>query len=76
MVSGFVAGWMLVTGVLVITKMEVAPMSAIACVLTNTSALGMPCRSAEAMLFTRDLFDVTTVALSLTFTLGLPGSKA
>ena len=64
-------------GVPVITKMDVALVSAMACVLANANALGMPCqRSAEAMSFTLDLFDVTTVASLLLFILVLLGSKS
>jgi hypothetical protein len=55
MVSGSIAEWMLVMGVPVITKMDVAPVSAMACVLANASTLGMPFRSAEAMSVARDL---------------------
>jgi len=58
-------------------KIDVPPMSAMACVSANASTLGTPCRNrAEAMFLARDLFDVITVASSLLFTLVLLGSEA
>jgi hypothetical protein len=62
-------------GVPAITKIDVAPVSAMACVSANVSALGTPCQRAEAMLWAealllaREVFDVITVAPSLLFTL-------
>ena len=50
MVRGSVAGRMFVMGVPAITKIDVAPVSAMACVPENASVLGTPCRRAEAML--------------------------
>ena len=79
---GSVAGWMFFMGVPAITKIDVAPVSAMACVSANASVLGTPCRRAEAMLraeatfLSREVFDVTTVASSLSFTLNVMGSKA
>ena len=55
MVSGSIAKWMLVMRVPAITKMDVAPVSAMACVSANASTSGMPFRSAEAMSVVRDL---------------------
>jgi hypothetical protein len=46
------------------------------CVLANANPLGIPCRIMEAMSFTLDFFDMTTVASSLLFSLVLLGSKA
>ena len=63
-------------GVPAITKIDVAPVSLMACVSENASTLGTPCRRAEAMFLARDLFDVITVASSLLFTLVLLGSEA
>ena len=83
MVSGSVAGRMFFMGVPAITKIDVAPVSAMACVSENASVLGTPCRRAEAMLraeatfLFRDVFDVMTVASSLSCTtLHCMGSKA
>ena len=79
---GSVVGRMFFMGVPAITKIDVAPVSAMACVLANASVLGTPCRRAEAMLraeatfLLRDVFDVMTVASLLSFTLHLMGSKA
>ena len=52
---------MLDMGVPAITKMDVAPVSAMACVPANASTLGTPFWRAEAMSLGRDLFDVITV---------------
>ena len=76
MVSGSSAGRMLDMGIPAITKMDVAPVLAMACVSANASTLGMPFRRAEAMSLARDLFDVIAVALLLLFPLVLLGSKA
>jgi hypothetical protein len=61
-----------------ITKIDVAPVSAMACVLANVSVstLGTPCLRAEAMFLVNKVFDVITVASSLLFTVVLLGSKA
>ena len=62
-------------GVPAITKIDVAPVSAMACVSANASVLGTPCRRAEAMLRAEalllacEVFDVIKVASSLLFTL-------
>ena len=61
MVRGSSAGQMLDMGVPAITKMDVAPVSAMACVSANASTLGTPFRRAEAMSLGRDLFDIITV---------------
>jgi hypothetical protein len=70
-------------GVPAITKIDVAPVSAMACVSENASILGTPCWRAEAMLraeatvLSRDVLDVMTVALLLSCTtLHCMGSKA
>jgi hypothetical protein len=82
MVRGSIVEWMFFMGVPAITKIDVAPVSAMACVSANASTLGTPCRRAEAMLraeallLAREVFDVITVALPLLFTLQLLGSKA
>ena len=70
------AGRMLVMGDPATTKMDVAPVSAMACVSANASTLGMPFRRAEATSLAGDLFDVITVALLLLFPLVLLGSEA
>jgi hypothetical protein len=81
-VRGSIVERMFFMGVPAITKIDVAPVSAMACVLANASTLGTPCRRAEAMLraeallLARDLFDVITIVSSLLFTLQLLGSKA
>ena len=67
MVRGSSAGQMLDMGVPAITKMDVAPVLAIACVSANASTLGMPFWRAEAISLGRDLFNVITVASSLFF---------
>ena len=67
---------MLDMGVPAITKMDVAPVSAIACVSANASTLGTPFWRVEAISLGRDLFDVITVALLLSFPFILLGSKA
>ena len=80
--TGSVAGRMFFMGVPAITKIDVAPVSAMACVSENASVLGTPCRRAEAMLQAEAMllacvvFDVITVASSLLYTLHLMGSKA
>ena len=72
MVSGSVAEHMLFLGV-----PAVALVSAMVCVLANANHLGIPCRIMEAMSFTLDFFDMTTVTSSLLFSLVLLlGSKA
>ena len=76
MVSGSVAGRMFFMGVPAITKIDVAPVSAMACVLENVSIVGTPCRRAEAMFLVRDLFGVMTVASLMSCTLHVMGSKA
>lgn len=76
LVSGSVAEQMLFLGVPAITKMDVALVSAMVCVLANANHLGIPCRIMEAISFTLDFFDMTTVASSLLFSLVLLGSKA
>jgi hypothetical protein len=82
MVRGSVAGRMFFMGVPAITKIDVAPVSAMACVSANVSVLGTPCLRAEAMLraeatfLSREVFDIMTVASSLSLTLHLLGSKA
>jgi hypothetical protein len=63
-------------GVPAITKIDVAPVSAMACVSANVSTLDTPCRSADAMFLVHEVFDVITVASSLLFTVVLLGSKA
>ena len=79
---GSVAGRMFFMGVPVITKIDVAPMSAMACVSANASVLGIPCRRAEAMLraeptlLLHEVFDVMMVVSSLSFTVHVTGSKA
>ncbi len=79
---GSIVERMFFMGVPAITKIDVAPVSAMACVSANASTLGTPCRRAEAMLWAEalllahEVFDVITVALSLLFTLQLLGSKA
>jgi len=76
-VSGSVAGRMFFMGVPAITKIDVAPVSAMACVSENASVLGTPCRRAEATFLLRDVLDVMTVASSLSCTtLHCMGSKA
>ena len=76
MVRGSSAGRVLDMGVPAITKMDVAPMLAMACVSENASTLSTPFWRAEAMSLVRDLFDVITVASLLLFPLILLGSKA
>ena len=76
MVRGSSAGRMLDMGVPTITKMDVAPMLAMACVSANASTLSTPFWRAEAMSLVRDLFNVITVASLLLFPLMLLGSKA
>ena len=82
MVRGSVAGRMFFMGVPAITKIDVAPVSAMACVSENASILGTPCRRAEAMLraeamfLSREVFDVMTVASPLSFTVHVTGSEA
>ncbi len=76
MVRGSSAGRMLDMGVPAITKMDVAPVSAMTCVSTNASNLGTPFPRAEAMSLARDLFEVITVASLLLFPLILLRSKA
>ncbi len=76
MVRGSIAEQMLFMGVPAITKMDVAPVSAMACVLANVSAVGLPFRRADAISLSRDLLDVITVASSLVITPFLLGSKA
>jgi hypothetical protein len=69
-------------GVPAITKIDVAPVSAMACVSENASVLGTPCWRAEAMLraeatfLSREVFAVMTVASSLSFTVHVTGSEA
>ena len=81
-VRGSVAGWMFFMGVPAVTKIDVAPMSAMACVSANASILGTPCLRAEAMLqakatfLSREVFNIMTVASPLSFALHLLGSKA
>jgi hypothetical protein len=81
-VRGSIVEWMFFMGVPDITKIDVAPVSTMACVSANASTLGTPCRRAEAMLraeallLARKVFDVITVASLLLFTLQLLGSKA
>ena len=73
MVRGSIALRMFFMGVPAITKIDVAPVSAMACVSENASTLGTPCRRAEAMLraeallLAHDVFDIITVASSLLF---------
>ena len=76
MVRGSIVEQMFFMEVPAITKIDVAPVSAMVCVSANASTLGAPCRRAEAMFLARDLFDVITVASSLLFTLVLMGSEA
>ena len=76
MVRGSSAGRMLDMGVPAITKMDVAPVSATACVSANASTLGTPFRRADTISLGRDLFNVITVALLLLFPFILLGSKA
>ena len=49
MVSGPIVEWMFFMGVPAITKIDVAPVSAMVCVSANVSTLGTPCCRAEAM---------------------------
>jgi hypothetical protein len=63
-------------GVPAITKIDVAPVSAMVCVSANVSTLGTPCCRAEAMFLVREVFDVKKVASSLLFTVVLLGSNA
>ena len=74
--KGSIVGQMFFMGVPAIMKIDVAPVSAMACVSANASTLGTPCRRAETMFLARDLFNVITVALLLLFMLVLLGSKA
>ncbi len=76
MIRGAIVERMFFMGVPAITKMDVAPVSAMACVLANVSAVGMAFRRADAISLSHDLLDVMTVASSLVFTLVLLGSKA
>ncbi len=76
MIRGAIVEQMFFMGVPAITKMDVAPVLAMACVLANVSAVGMPFRRADAISLSRDLLDVMTVASLLVFTLVLLGSKA
>ncbi len=62
-------------GIPVITNMEVAPLLVMECVFANAIVLGRPRQSADAILCSLDLFDVTTVALSSVLLIVL-GSKA
>ena len=75
MVRGSSAGRMLDMGVPAITKMDVAAVSAMACVSANASTLSVPFRRAEAMSLACDLFDLITVALLLILPLVLLGSE-
>ncbi len=79
---GSVAGRMFFMGVPAITKIDVAPLSAKACVSENVSVLGTPCWRTEAMLraeatfLSCEIFDVMTVSSSLSFTVHVTGSEA
>ena len=75
MVSGSIVERTFFMGVPAITKIDVAPVSAMACVSANVSTLGTPCRRAEAMFLVHKVFDEITVAFSLLFTVVLLGSK-
>ena len=75
MVSGSIVERTFFMGVPAITKIDVAPVSAMACVSANVSTLGTPCRRAEAMFLVHKVFDEITVALSLLLTVVLLGSK-
>ncbi len=76
MARGSIVGWMFFMGVPAITKIDVAPVSAMACVSANASTLGTPCRRVEAMFLAHDMFGVITVASLLLFTLVLLGYEA
>ncbi len=76
MIRGAIVERMFFMGVPATTKMDVAPVSAMACVLANVSAVGMPFQRADAISLSRDLLDIMTVASLLVFMLVLLGSKA
>ena len=71
--SRSIVEWTFFMGVPAIMKIDVAPVSAMACVSANVSTLGTPYRRAEAMFLVHEVFDVITVASSLLFTVVLLG---
>ena len=61
MVSGSIVERTFFMGVPAITKIDVTPVSAMACVFANDSTLGTSCHRAEAMFLVHEVFDVITV---------------